>query len=111
MIGWFGSNNLARLRDSLTDLEFLYAFLATPYGRHQLKKEIYGGVVDHINEEHIATALCPDVPRDLQKAIGNIVRDAFELKDRAEEIEDAAIAGLVHAITGEIRHRRNVPNN
>jgi type I restriction enzyme S subunit len=51
MAGWFGSNNMARLSGEI-DGGFLYAFLATPYGLHQVTKDTYGGVIDHINEEH-----------------------------------------------------------
>jgi type I restriction enzyme S subunit len=47
MVGWFGSNNMARLWDNQTDMGFLYAFLTTPFGLHQIRKDIYGGVVDH----------------------------------------------------------------
>ncbi len=32
MTGWFGSNNMIRLWDKNTDMSFLYAYLATPYG-------------------------------------------------------------------------------
>jgi type I restriction enzyme S subunit len=99
MVGWFGSNNMARLWDEHTDMGFLYAFLSTPYGLHQLKKEIYGGVVDHINEVHIAEVLCPDVPQQEQQKIGNLVRCAFEKKDEASDLEDEAIAELENLIS------------
>jgi type I restriction enzyme, S subunit len=94
MAGWFGSNNMVRLNDSDTNMSFLYAFLSTPYGVHQIKKDIYGGVVDHINEEHLETVLCPDVPKDSQKRVGELVQRAFELKDRADDIEEDAIKQL-----------------
>ena len=94
MVGWFGSNNIARLSDSDTNIWFLYAFLSTLYGRHQIKKDIYGGVIDHISEVHIKSVLCPKVPQPIQAEIGDIVKQAFDLKDEAERIEDSAIAEL-----------------
>lgn len=98
MVGWFGSNNMARLWDEKTDMGFLYAYLATPYGKHQVCKEIYGGVIDHINEKHINAVLVPDVPKDYQIEIGDLVRSAFTKKDRANELEDLAIAEMESVI-------------
>lgn len=92
--GWFGSNNIARLSDEQTDMGFLYAFLSTPYGRHQLTKDIYGGVVDHINESHIGDVLVPKVPHRLQSSVGDLVRRVFACKDEANHIEDKAIEEL-----------------
>ncbi len=100
MTGWLGSNNMVRLWDNNTDMGFFYAYLATPYGLHQLRKDIYGGVVDHINESHIAQVLCPDVPIDEQHKIGNVVRAAFQKKDKANEFENEAIAELEAIISG-----------
>jgi type I restriction enzyme S subunit len=70
---------------------FLYAFLATPFGVHQLCKDIYGGVVDHINPAHIEQVVCPNPQPVKQKAVGDLVRQAFELKDAANDLEDKAI--------------------
>jgi type I restriction enzyme S subunit len=81
--GRFGSNNLARVWDETFDMGYLDTFLVTPYGQHQLCKDIYGGVVDHINEGHIATVLVPEVDEAAQKAIGDLVREAYTKKDDA----------------------------
>jgi type I restriction enzyme S subunit len=94
MAGWFGSNNIARLWDTSTDLGFLYAYLSTPYGQNQLTKDAYGGVVDHITESHIKSLHVPAVPRGLQIRIGELVREAFDLKDAANELEDEAVSEL-----------------
>lgn len=98
MVGWFGSNNMARLWDEKTDMGFLYAFLATPFGKHQVCKEIYGGVIDHINEKHINSVLIPDVSPNYQADIGELVRAAFDKKDEANEFEDQAIIEMESVI-------------
>jgi type I restriction enzyme S subunit len=100
MEGWFGSNNIARLWGG-ADVGFLYAFLSTPFGLHQIRKDIYGGVVDHLNEDHIKQVMVPDIPPAEQKRIGDLVRNAFAKKDQAIEIEDVAIAELEYAIGNE----------
>lgn len=100
MRGWFGSNNLARLRSATVDLGFLYAFLATPFGQHQICREIYGGVVDHINDHHLETVWLPQLPMGAQQTIGDAVRKAFSLKDEANDLETRAIAQMETVIGG-----------
>lgn len=94
MVGWFGSNNLARLADPRTDMGYVYAFLDSPYGALQLKKPIFGGVVDHIDESHIRDVRIPDAPSEAQKAIGDVVRNAYGCKDLANQLEERAIAAI-----------------
>lgn len=97
MAGWFGSNNMARLSGEI-DGGFLYAFLATPFGLHQVAKDTYGGVIDHINEEHIEQVMCPVVPPDVQREVGDLVRRGFALKDAANEQEDLALAKMCEIV-------------
>lgn len=99
MVGWFGSNNLARISSTDLDLGFLYAFLATDYGLHQICKPIYGGVVDHITEGHIEEVLVPELSDGDQQEIGQVVRDAFKLKDLAVLKEDEALADFLGALS------------
>lgn len=98
MTGWFGSNNMARLSDKETDMGFLYTYLSLPYGYMQLQKDIYGSVVDHINEAHIGNVRIPKLSTNHQMQIGDIVRRAFNLKDLAAEKEDKAIEKLTMSI-------------
>ncbi|MBM3149085.1 MAG: hypothetical protein FJZ88_03530, partial [Chloroflexi bacterium] len=80
--GWAGSNNVARITYGTQDFGngFLAAFLSTPYGFYQLTREIYGGVVDHIEESHLESVFVPNPPRDIQADIGERVVRAFEKK-------------------------------
>lgn len=98
--GWFGSNNMARLKSSTVDLGYLYTFLSTPFGQHQVAKDVYGGVIDHINESHIASVLVPTLSAPDQRAIGDLVRRGFDLKDEASTVEEKAIGDLEAAIAG-----------
>jgi type I restriction enzyme S subunit len=96
LTGWAGSNNIARITCDSTSYQngFLAAFLSTPYGYHQLTREIYGGVVDHIEASQIESILVPGVPTGIQTAIGKLVVEAFEKKDEATAIEEAVIRKL-----------------
>jgi restriction endonuclease S subunit len=91
--GWAGSNNIARITYGAQDGRngFLAAFLSTNYGFYQLTREIYGGVVDHIEASQVETVFVPDAPEEIQRTIGQRVAEAFEKKDEATAIEEAAI--------------------
>lgn len=104
--GWAGSNNLGRI-DSGQGINrngYIAAFLMSPYGRCQLVRGIYGGVVDHLEEEHLAAVLLPDAPQEIQERIGRLVVRAFELKEEANEVEAEAIAYLERRLCGAAPH-------
>jgi type I restriction enzyme S subunit len=71
---------------------YIAAFLMTPYGQHQLKAKIYGGVIDEITEEDTGDIWIPNAPEKIQTQIGELVKSAFEKKAEASKIEEAAIA-------------------
>jgi len=98
--GWAGSDDIARIaaKDGTAHPGYLYVFLASPYGQVQLQRESYGGVIDHIEEEHLAKVDIPDAPLDVQKKIGAEVFRAFTLRDTANKLEEETIAELEEAI-------------
>jgi type I restriction enzyme, S subunit len=91
---WGASEHILRIvpDDEKTHSGFIAAFLMTPYGQHQLQSKIYGGVVDEITEEDTGKIWIPDAPEKIQIQIGELVKSAFEKKDEASKIEEAAIA-------------------
>lgn len=100
MTKWAGSDDLLRVRvgDDF-DSGFLAAFFATPYARHQMLKQLYGGVVSHIDERDIESIACPVVPKTPdQTSIGDQMRLAYSKRDAANELEDEAIRELEAAI-------------
>ena len=98
--GWMASNNIGRVATKRDKAHpgYLYAFLASPYGQVQLRREIYGGVIDHLEVEHLAKVAIPDAPLDVQKAIGTKVLLAFTLRDKANDLEEETIAELEELI-------------
>ncbi len=93
---WAASQHLLRI---IPDKQkghpgYIAAFLMTPYGQHQLMAKIYGGVVDELTEADTASIWIPDAPLNIQAAIGELVIAAFEKKDQASAIEEAAIAEI-----------------
>ncbi len=74
--------------------------MKTPYGQHQLKARIYGGVVDELTPEDAGLVLIPDVPFPEQERIGRLMVRVYELRDEANAVEDEAIAQLEAIISG-----------
>jgi type I restriction enzyme S subunit len=90
--GWYGSNNFARLIPTEDLLPgFLLAYLLSPYGQYQLKREIYGGVIDHLNKEHIEQVLIPIPPLEVQDEISNLVTGAHTKRNKANLLESDCI--------------------
>ena len=90
--GNYGSNNFARVTcNSELDSGYLLAYLQSPYGQYQLKREIYGGVIDHLIEDHITNVKVPIPSSGVQKKIGKIIIEAFTKRDQANILEQYAI--------------------
>jgi len=103
--GWAGSEHMIRVKPDAAVMHpgFLAAFLATPFGQHQLKAKIYGGVVDELTEPDTAAILVPDIPAatpefDEQTEIGKLVVSAYEMRDEANMVEAGAINFLEELI-------------
>lgn len=98
--GWAGSDDLARVaaKEGLSDPGYLYIFLTSPYGQIQIQRQIYGGVIDHLEVEHLAQIRVPRAPLDVQQEIGDLVWKAFALRDEANALEEAAVRQLEEVI-------------
>src|SRR5579871_5654864 len=99
---WAASQHLLRIIPDYSKGHpgYLAAFLMTPYGQHQLKAKIYGGVVDELTEDDTKSIWIPSIPLNLQKEIGDRVIDAYKIRDEANELEDQAIAALEALVEG-----------
>jgi type I restriction enzyme S subunit len=100
--GWTATNHLLRIvpNEGKTHPQnrihpgYLAAFLLSVYGQIQLQRLIYGGVIDEVGE---AGELFNDIlilkPLDeqVEVRIGDLVVDAFDKRDEANEIEAAAM--------------------
>jgi len=98
--GWVASEHLLRLitNTAVAHPGYLAAFLLTPYGQHQIIAKTYGGVVDEITADDTSQVWITDAPKPIQEKIGKLVVEAFEKKDEARAIEEAAIKQLEHRL-------------
>jgi type I restriction enzyme S subunit len=101
---WAASQHILRIEAnySISHEGFMALFLMSEYGQHQLKSKIYGGVVDELTAEDTEGILIPMVPYKIQKQLGDLVRDAFEMRDKAVEIEKRAISIMEAIIEGNV---------
>lgn len=87
--GAIGTNNLIRVVIEDEALRgYVYQFLLSPMGQNQLKANIYGAIVDHIEPDDVKKILVP-VPdsRELLDEIGTRVIRAIELQEAATELD------------------------
>jgi len=98
---WVGTHDLIRIvSDNSFDSGYLYAFLSSEYGYHQILRYKHGAVIDHITPEQIENILIP-IPKDNEiKEIGDLVRKAYDLRAEAIRLEDEAQEILTKALTG-----------
>ena len=101
--GLVGSNNIGRIKVDQSKIHpgYLLAFLASPYGQIQLTREIYGGVIDHLEVPNIEEIHIPIPPREVQEEIGERVLKAYIIRDKANALEEEAITELERAIRRE----------
>jgi type I restriction enzyme S subunit len=99
--GWAASQHILRIipKTNTTHPGFLAAFLTTPFGQHQLKAKIYGGVVDELTAEDTEEIFIPDVPYSKQTQIGEAIVKVYEMRDEANALEDEAVAELENLIS------------
>lgn len=73
---------------------YLVVFLQSIYGQAQIMRETYGGVIKHLEETHITKIKLPLPDKSTQDKIGNLVIEAYELKDKANMLEQEAVSLL-----------------
>ncbi len=97
------SEHLIRVvpNSDLVDEGYLYAFLSSDYGYHQLLRYKHGSVIDEITEDQISQSLIPLPSDKQQKQIGDLVRQGYDLRAEAIRLEDEAQTLLTQALTKE----------
>jgi type I restriction enzyme M protein len=95
--GAVGTNNLIRVVTRDEALRgYLYQFLSSKLGQDQLKANIYGAIVDHIEPDHVKGVFVP-IPedRELLEEIGLPVIRGIELQEQAQAEMNRSMTALV----------------
>jgi len=93
--GWLASHNILRVVPLNIDAGYLLAYLTTEYAQYQLKSKELGAVVEVLDPRDMGNILIP-IPTDesIENKIGSLVIEAYNKKDRANQIEEEAITAL-----------------
>lgn len=99
--GCAASEHLIRVKPDtkIVDSGYLYAFLSSDYGYHQLLRYKHGAVIDEITEDQISQSVIPLPSNKQKKEIGELVRKAYKLRAEAIKLEDEAQELLTQALT------------
>ena len=96
---WTATNHLLRVIPNTRKINsgYLTAFLLSDYGLLQLNRLSYGGVIDEIGEAgnlfNDILILKPDDDK-IEKQIGKFIKESFDKKDKAVQIEDECSKSL-----------------
>lgn len=100
--GAIGTNNLIRVEvEDLRLRGYVYQYLVSKNGQDQLKRAVYGAIVDHIEPPDVADIMIPIPPDDLMGRIGQATIDAIEHQEAAYRLMCAADDGLQSAVRGD----------
>jgi type I restriction enzyme M protein len=101
--GAVGTNNLIRVVTRDEALRgYLYQFLSSRLGQDQLKSNIYGAIVDHIEPDHVKSVLVP-IPNDrwLLQKIGLPVIRGIELQEQARQEMNSSMTALAESLAAD----------
>ncbi len=86
--GLIASHDLIRIEPNADVVPpgYLFAFLASRYGRALIRKQIYGGHIKHIEPEHIAPMPVPRLGDAVEAKIHGLVQRAADLRSEASTL-------------------------
>lgn len=101
--GYAASQHILRVaaNEDIIDAGYLFCFLSSDYGFQQIVRYKYGSVIDEIDDKSIANVQVPIISNIKQKEIGDLVRQAYDLRAEAIKLEEGAQALLTQALTKE----------
>lgn len=74
----------------------IYAYLASSIGHSFLTQSKFGGVVKHINDEHVEQIPIPVFPDNIQHIVNSLIFDAKKLREEASDMLIEAECILKH---------------
>lgn len=99
--GYCGSEHIIRVcpNDNKIDSAYLYAFLSCQYGYLLITQLRHGALIDEIDPDDLSEIPIPIPSKTQQKEIGDLVRQAYNLRAEAIRFENKAQEILTNALT------------
>ena len=97
--GFACTNNMVRLvpHDS-EETGYIFAVLSSEFGIRLLKREGAGSSIPHLDSSRISAVSIPWPKEAIRRKVATLAHDARECWDRADELENQAIAKLVEVV-------------
>jgi type I restriction enzyme, S subunit len=94
--GLVASHDLIRIEPNADVVPpgYLFAFLSSRYGHAQIRKQIYGGHIKHIEPDHIAPITVPRFGQAVEAKIHGLVRRAADLRADATTLLSESVLEL-----------------
>jgi type I restriction enzyme S subunit len=89
--GWLASHNIIRVVSTNINPGYLLAYLNTEYAQYQLKSKELGAVVEVLDPRDMGDIIIPIPEKDIQDHIGSIIIEAYDKRDKSNQIEEDAI--------------------
>jgi len=101
--GFACTNNMVRLvpHDS-EETGYIFAVLSSEFGIRLLKREGAGSSIPHLDASRISAVSIPWPKEAIRRKVAALAHDARECWDRADELENQAIAKLVEAVESSV---------
>lgn len=77
---------------------YVYTYLKSKIGRLLIETNSYGGVIKHIEPEHLNHIPIPNPPPIFKQKIHDLIEGSFKLRDESNELMDEAQALLKEAL-------------
>ena len=111
--GAIGTNNLIRVVIEDEALRgYVYQFLLSPMGQNQLKANIYGAIVDHLEPDDVKQVMVP-LPEDREviEEVGLGVIESVRLQEAASDLDGESRRRLSNVLESEeeLRHPPSPP--
>jgi len=78
--------------------EFLFLLFRSPLFKRQLEQQTTGAIMSAVPKTVFSNLLIPDVPKDEQQQISNLVKEYFKLRREARQLVQRAVKEVEEAI-------------
>ena len=86
--------------------EFLFLLFRTPLFKRQLERLTTGAIMSAVSKTIFGNLLIPDIPKDEQQEIANLVKEYFKLRKEARQLVQKAIREVEEAIENASKSNR-----
>ena len=86
--------------------EFLFLLFRNPLFKRQLERLTTGAIMSAVPKTIFGSLIIPDIPKDKQQEIANLVKEYFKLREEARQLIQKAIKEVEEAIENASRSNR-----